>query len=68
MGRQLLIRVFTRLSVYKWKCDLHSTRKCLFYVCVLPASEKMKFSDKEHLILMGWLLCLDKNKIAVSQS
>lgn len=36
-------------------------------MCVLPATEKLNFSDKEHLILMVWLTCLDKNEIAVSE-
>lgn len=40
----------------------------VLYVCVLPATEELKFSDKEHLILMVWLTCPDKNEIAVSQS
>lgn len=38
------------------------------YVCILPATEKLKFSDKEHLILMVCLTCPDKNEIAVSES
>lgn len=40
----------------------------VLYVCVLPATEELKFSDKEHLVLMVWLTCPDKNEIAVSQS
>lgn len=59
---------FSRLPIHKWKSDFHSTRKLLFYMCVLPATEKLKFYDKEHLIFMVRLTYPDKNEIAVSQS
>lgn len=69
MGRQLLVRLFSRSSVHKWKCDFHSPRKCLFYVCVFYLPQKSgNFLMKGISSFMVWLTCPDKNDIAVSQS
>lgn len=38
------------------------------YMRALPATEKWKFSDKEHLILLIRLTCPHRNEIALSQS